>query len=338
MKNIENLVQSARGENLEQFEKELHHFRMAVSSIGNTSYSHSTAEKSWMFICGCLSSRFDDLRTVAKTYWKLQTQDGLRSKDCRKNIFTDFSCVLMACDKSNICLIIEDFIHQVQSSIQETDHFINSLNNTLSQWVSHQKWEGEHVLSKMIQTYNLNLDNLLYRAVRVPNVGLIEYMIHTADQSTKEEYASYVAGNWAQRIVEQYRPEEISSKFKELAPLFCAVKTHFNMDAFIDCGLIDTLIENTVDIGTIRWAIERAAKWDGVSQAPLGSPSVFRQFNVLLNHIDLPSTTKHMDTLQKMHQLCPEELPRLQEWFNFMEKQRLLQHVNLPNGLGKKKM
>lgn len=338
MKNIEKLVQAANHECFDEFEKQLYHFKIAVASIGNTTYGRATDEKSWMFICGCLSSRFDDLRSVAKTYWKLQAKYGLTTKDRWEDILSDFSCVLLACDKENVIDVIEDFKSETQPSMQAPHRPLHMLTTTISEWVSKQIWEDEPVLAEIIQAYTLDPDNLVYRSIRTKNVGLLEHIMHTADPDAKEYFALYVAGNWAQKIVEQHTPEQISAKFNEFHCMFAAIQNDFNMEDFIDRGVSDRLAGSGVDIGAIHYAINQSAKWDGVSEPPQVYETQFRQFNVLLEHIDLPETTKHMKTLQKMHQLCPDELPRLQEWFSVMENNRLLSHINVAATVAKKKM
>lgn len=338
MKDIENLVQAAATGNLEQFEKELYQFRLAVSSIGNTSYSRATDEKSWMFICGCLSTRFEDLRLVAKTHWALQAKEGLSTKSQWENILSNFACVLLACSKTTATDVIEDFKNETQPSMQEPYRSLHMLSVALSEWISKQIWDGEPELDKIIQTHNLDPDNLVYRSVRTRNESLLKHIMRPADQDTKEYFALYVAGNWTQKIIEQYRPEQISAKFNEFHPMYSIIEPYFNMDRFLDRGVADRLGDSGVDIGSMHYAISHAAKWDGVSEPPQVYESQFRQFNVLLEHMDLPTTTKHMDTLQKMYKLCPKELPRLQEWFNVMESNRLLSHINVATTIAKKKM
>lgn len=338
MKDIENLVQAAATGNMDQFEKELYQFRLAVASIGNTSYSRATDEKSWMFICGCLSPRFEDLRLVAKTYWKLQAKAGLSTKERWENILSDFACVLLACSKTTAQDIIDDFKNEAQPSMQSPHRSLHMLSMTISEWISKQIWEGEPALGEIIHTHNLDPDNLVYRCVRTRNTSLLEHIMHTADQDSKEYFALYVAGNWTQKIIEQHTPEQISAKFNEFHPMYSIIETYFNMDDFLDRGISDRLADDGVDIGAMHYAISHAAKWDGVSEPPQVYESQFRQFNVLLEHMDLPTTTKHMNTLQKMYKLCPEELPRLQEWFNVMENNRLLSHIAIPTPIAKKKM
>lgn len=338
MKDIEKLVQAARNENVDEFKQQLYHFRIAVSSIGNTSYSRATDEKSWMFICGCLSSRFDDLRLVAATYWKLQVKYGLSVKERWENILSDLSCVLLACNNHTAIDIIKDFKNETQPSMQAPHRSLHMLNMTISEWISKQIWGEEPVLDEIIQTYNLDPDNLVYRCVRTRNESLLKRIMHTADQDTKEYFALYVAGNWTQKIIEQYKPEEISAKFNEFHPMYSIIETYFDMDRFLDRGVSDRLDDNGVDIGAMHYAISLAAKWDGVSEPPQAYESQFRQFNVLLEHMNLPATTKHMETLKKMYQLCPEELPRLQEWFNIMESHRLRSHIDISSTVSKKKM
>lgn len=338
MKDIEKLVQSARSENFDEFKQQLFHFQMAVASIGDTSGGRANHEKSWMFVCGCLSSRFDDLRCVTKTYWKLQSQNGLSTKECWEHILSDFACVLLACSKTTAQDIIEDFKNETQPSMQSPYRSLHMFSMRVSEWISKQIWEGEPALGEIIQTHNLDFDNLVYQSVRTCNVSLLEHVMRTVDQNAKECFASYIAGNWTQKIIEQNTSEKISSKFNEFHPMYLAIQKYFNVDDFLDRGISDRLTYNGVDIGAMHYAINQAVKWDGVSNHPKVYDSQFRQFNVLLEHIELPAATKHMETLQKMYKLCPGELPRLQEWFNIMENNRLLSHIHVAPTVAKKKI
>ena len=341
MHNLKNLVHAAHNQNIEQFSKELSNMRLAVSSIGEGSYSRSSHEKAWMYICGCLSSQQDDLRAVATTLWiKLVRENKLSHKDDWKGLRSDLACVLLASNKDTILDVIEDFKHEIQPTTEFPQAPRNVVLDALIEWISEQEWDNsDQLLNTLISDNGIDHDSLVYKSVRRSNVELLECLMRAVDTPLRERFALYVAGTWAQKIVEQKSPQQINRDFNEIQTMFSAIKNDFNLDNLIECGLVDRRQRNDiVDIGAMYWPIYHSFSWDGVSEPPKIPETQCRQFNVLLQHIDLPSTTKHLDTLKKMHALCPEELPCLQEWLNHMEKVRLLSYITIPAHPNKKKM
>lgn len=348
MKDIKKLIEAAHNEDLVQFEKELHKMRIAVSAVatgtGNGGHASSTSEKSLLFVCGYLSSQPEDLRAFAKTLWKYWVAQGrLNSNNDWACVQSDLSTVLLASCQQNAWELIEDFKREIQPTLQFPHAPDGVVSKTLMDWIPDQDWAFDDVLLKnLVETNQIGIENLLIKSVRKGNVSTLSWLIHNVDAHEKSNYAFYVAGNWSQRVVEQQTPEQIQSNFKENDAIFEVIKPYFNLDEFIDCGLVERCQDNPpnplpINIGAMYWPIQEAHKWDGLSPIKPHAAQ-YRQFNVLLQHMPLPETTEHFYTLNKMYKMCPEELPRLQEWFDHMENARLHSHVDGPKRNLKKKM
>lgn len=345
MKDIKKLIEAAHNTDLLQFEKELQKFRMAVSSIGNGSYARSWDEKSLLFVCGSLSPYPNDLRAVANTLWKhLIAEDVFDTKSGWEGIQSDVATVLLASSKEHVWDLIEDFKREMPPTEKYPHAPAVVVNKTLVEWIPNQQWEmGDPQLHSLIQTNQVSTDTLVYKAVQKSNASLLQWLIHNAEPHDKSRFALYTAGNWCQKIIEQQSPAKLQCNFHENHTMFEVIEPFFNLDEFIGVGVVDRYkngegpLPMQVDIGAMYWPIQEAYTWDG--QSPTKSPATqYRQFNTLLQHIPLPDTTEHMYILRKMQMMCPEELPRLQEWFDHMERVRMLTHVNHPATTAKKKM
>lgn len=336
MDDLNALIDHAKQNDLEAFEKVLRGVRLQIISIENTSSQRSTEEKTLIFLCGQLRSRPDDLRIFASIWWALSRKKQPLSFS-EKDLRSDFATILLAATKNNVL----DLARDLKEHLLGVQHH-KVIRSPVTNWMAYQHWEGsEQMLHALIEECDLVREDVLSKAISSENAFLVKCLIDGHPQN-KEDISASVVGIWAQKTVERKSPEWIQANYAEIHTMFAGAQEHFDMDHLIDLALMARSgVYNpnnpAVNVGAVYQPLVSIFNWDGVSPLSLTATHC-RQLDVMVAHMQPPPHSRHEDILRKIVNLCSEDLPHLQEWVNQMERERILQNVESSTVAPKKKL
>jgi len=330
MNKIEELLAHARANETQKFKDVFNSLRNSLNVWAKNGGSPSEAT---IYICGNLTERCDDLLTIMGYYWKSTiTDDHLldRPSDYTKAIFQTLPNVVGAVHQSYGWEKVLEVVNVFLKSIDNTNNSTvpqNLVTNVLFQALGKLRTnfvEQPVLFQKFIDIGKLKNEGLIPTAVTNGNDDLLSATIKL--NGIEPAHAVYVASKWSE-IVAEYMPvlnsEDPSigsTRRKTTMRVFPIVSPYINVEDILDHAPVDN---PHVNFGTLGDFVKRVKEWDG-SKKISASVRELQQIDLILEHFDLPSATKHEDLLNKLVVLSGNQFAQAQNWRNIIGREKLL--------------